>query len=288
MNYLLTVATGMLVSIMIALNGGLSNQYGVYASTVIIHIVGLVAISLIVIMKKERPFAKRTDWLFYMGGVIGVATTSFNNIAFGRISVSAILALALLAQSVLGLFFDHYGWLGMPRHAFRKKKIVGLALLLLGIVVMLESGDVVAVVVSLLSGVSLIVARILNARLAEETSAYVSTFLNYLIGLCVAVAACLAFGRGEPMLTQFVFSANVPMYMGGLLGVLVVMLSNITVTKVSALYLSMLLFVGQVSTSLVLDSLLSGAFSPRLLAGNLLVAAGFLVNLYMDHKQKNA
>jgi len=108
---------------MIAFNGRLTTQYGVYSATVIIHIVGLIFITILAIANRERLFSKRQAWFLYLGGAIGVLTTIFNNFAFGRISVSAILALGLFGQSVAGLLIDRYGLLNMQKYPFAKKKI---------------------------------------------------------------------------------------------------------------------------------------------------------------------
>lgn len=79
MYYLFSLLTGILISVMVAFNGGLTELYGVYPATVIVHITGLLFISVLIIMKHERPFAKIHKWFLYLGGAIGVATTAFNN-----------------------------------------------------------------------------------------------------------------------------------------------------------------------------------------------------------------
>jgi transporter family-2 protein len=100
MYYFAFLLIGILVAVMIAVNGGLTTFYGVYSATVIIHIVGLILIGTIIGVRREKPFAKRLPWYLYIGGVLGVATTASVNFAFGKISLSAILALGLFGQSV--------------------------------------------------------------------------------------------------------------------------------------------------------------------------------------------
>jgi len=109
MYYLFSLITGILISVMVASNGVLTEHYGIYSATVIIHITGLLFITIMTISKRERLFSRRHSWYLYLGGAIGVMTTVFNNFAFSRISVTSILALGLFGQSITGLIVDQYG-----------------------------------------------------------------------------------------------------------------------------------------------------------------------------------
>lgn len=284
--YLLSVLTGVLIAAMVAINGALTGQYGVYLATVIIHIVGLALITVVCLLKKEKPAQRRRLPLwFYLGGVIGVGTTVFNNVAFGRISLSAIVALGLLGQSVSALFIDQFGWMGMPRRVFRPAKLAGLLCMLAGCVYMLwgTAFAVVPVLVSLLAGVCVVTSRTVNARLSAVTSETVSTWYNYIVGLLFAAIALGLLGRAE-LSPLPAFSATPWIYLGGVLGVGVVLLSNLTVARISAFYMTLLVFVGQVFTGIVIDIITTGAFSQANLIGGILVGLGMTVNLVLDRK----
>ena len=270
---------------MVAFNGGLTERYGIYSATVIIHTTGLVLIAILALAKKERPFSKRHAWFLYLGGAIGVMTTVFNNLSFGRISVSAILALGLFGQSVTGLVIDQYGLMSMPKHPFIKRKIMGLLLILGGIASMISSFETAAVIVSFAAGITIVVSRTLNARLADLTSVRTGALYNYLVGLIVSVPVLIFLGGNEPALTEFAFSPDWYIYFGGILGVCVVLLSNITVMKVSAFYLTLLVFIGQVFSGIMIDAVISRELSYRNIAGGALVAAGLCVNLLLDRKK---
>ena len=283
MYYLLSLIMGILISVMIAFNGGLTQLYGVYSATVIIHIVGLVIITLVALVKRDRLFSKRFAWFLYLGGAIGVLTTVFNNISFGRISVSAILALGLLGQSIAGLVIDQYGLLGMSKHPFTKNKLIGLLLIIIGIASMINSFEIVAVIVSFVAGVSIVISRTLNAKLSDFTNVRISTFYNYLVGLVISIFAFLLLGRNE-MVLAFVISPNWYIYLGGMLGVVVVLMGNIIVVKISAFYLTLLIFIGQVFSGVLIDIVISRELSSRNLIGAVLVSIGLCVNLMLDNK----
>lgn len=128
---------GVLISVMIAINGMLANNIGNYSSLIIIHIVGLIGISFILLIKKIK-FNLRKDIPIhlYSAGAIGVFTVLFSNISFNHLGVSISLALGLLGQSVASLIIDHYGLLGMEVIKFKKEKILGLIIICFGIITM--------------------------------------------------------------------------------------------------------------------------------------------------------
>lgn len=288
MFYMLSMLMGILISVMVAVNGGLTERYGVYSAAVIIHIVGLLIIIAVVLIKREKFFSKRFAWYLYLGGAIGVLTTVFNNFAFGRISVSAILALGLFGQSITGLAIDRYGLFGMQKYPFTKEKLLGLALIIAGIVSMITSFEAAAVAVSFIAGVNIVLSRTLNAKLADLTSVRVSTFYNYFVGLFIAILAFLLLGGNEIEPIDTVPIQNWFIYLGGVLGVGVVLLSNIVVVKVSAFYLTLLIFIGQVFSGVLIDVVITQTVSLRNILGGVLVAAGLCANLMIDRKQRNA
>ncbi len=288
--YILSILTGTLIAMMVAVNGALTSAYGVYLATLIIHAVGLVFISLICAIRREKPLTRRRLplWL-YLGGVIGVVTTVFNNLSFGRISMSAIVALGLLGQAVASLLIDQFGLFGMQKRAFRPAKLSGLLCMLLGTGYMLWGSPFAAmpVTVAALAGVCVVLSRTANARLAARSSDLVSTWFNYIVGLAFAALALLLLGRAE-LAAPIALSGRAWIYTGGLLGVVVVVMLNATVARISALYMTLLLFVGQVFAGVAIDAVLTQAFSRANLVGGALVAVGMAINLWLDQREKAA
>lgn len=128
---------GMLIAIMIGLNGALSNHLGNYSSSVVVHLVGLISIILILLIKKSKLTFKRGIPLYlYSAGAIGVIILLFNNITFNSLGVSLTVALGLLGQSIASIVIDSYGLFNMKIVKFNKKKLFGFILISLGIVIM--------------------------------------------------------------------------------------------------------------------------------------------------------
>lgn len=133
----LSFFTGILITIMISLNGILSNNIGNYSSTFIIHIVGFILLTLIFILKRYKiKFSKNIPLILYSAGVMGVFTVLFNNLSFSALGASLTISLGLLGQTISSLIIDSFGLIKMKKVEFQKKKIFGVSLIILGIVIM--------------------------------------------------------------------------------------------------------------------------------------------------------
>ncbi|MBS6508458.1 MAG: DMT family transporter [Paraclostridium bifermentans] len=137
MNYLISILTGVVLSIMVVLNGDLGNATGNYISSVIIHFVGLIGIIILLVVTKSKiKNLKGIPFYMFSGGLIGILTVLFTNISFTNLGVSLTVSLALLGQLVTSIVIDHFGYFDLEVNRFEKKKIIGLGIIILGIFIM--------------------------------------------------------------------------------------------------------------------------------------------------------
>lgn len=287
MNNLLVLLTGIILAVMISINGNLTNVHGVYLAAVIIHIVGSVfALILCMLQKDKKPlFSEKPKWI-YLGGAIGVITTIFNNMAYGHISMTSIIALGLLGQAITSLIIDCYGLLGMKKQTFKKHSLIGFTIAFMGIFLMMDktvTSSMTALIVSLIAGVSIVLSRTVNARLAERIGALRGSLVNHLVGLPITVVVLLiAVGGHNFTMTAGTGGFQPWIYLGGTLGVTVVLLYNYTVPKVPAFSVTLLCFLGQVFTGILID-FMSGAFSFNgSFLGGIVISLGMVVNIILD------
>lgn len=283
MYYLLSILTGVVISVMVCLNGGLTAAYGNYTAAVIIHVVGVLFASTICVLRREKLGIKKQvpNWA-YLGGAIGVLTTVFNNYAYGYISMTSIIALGLLGQSVSSVLLDYFGWLGLKKRQLGKSSAVGYFTALIGIFVMMDnsvSAAAFSVLLSLGAGVTVVLSRTINARLSMGTSPLIGSLINHLVGLpiCIVLLLCL-----QSPIGMETAGAKPWMYLGGVLGVMTVLLFNITVPRVSAFRLTLLSFIGQIFTGIVLDFSLGLEYSSSTFAGGMIITAGLLINMLLE------
>ena len=133
----LSLLIGILIAVMVAFNGELSVNIGNYSSLLVIHVIGYLALVLLMLYKKIKiPFKMTLPLWLYSAGAISVGTVLINNLSYSAIGVSLPVALGLLGQSLTSLVFDHYGFLGMPKIKFNKNKIIGIVIIIIGVCIM--------------------------------------------------------------------------------------------------------------------------------------------------------
>lgn len=286
---LLSLLTGVIIAIMVAINGQLSAEHGVFTSTVIIHIVGTIfAVLVILILRKKFTFKSNCPAWAYLGGAIGVFTTVFNNFSFGKISVTSIVALGLLGQTITALLFDYFGILGSKKQTFKKSSLFGLVFAIAGIIMMFDSSSgvvVYAIILSFGAGISIVLSRNVNAVLANEIGELQGSLVNHAVGLPISILFLIFLGRNE--FSSFVINtSSLWIYIGGMFGVISVLLYNIIVPKVPAFYVTLLTFVGQVFMGLFIDIMMNNGFSGKTLWGGMLVAVGIGMNMVLEQLSK--
>ena len=286
MYQLFSVLTGLILAVMIAINGHLSEQYGVFTAAMIIHIVGVIFAFCLCLLRREKyRLPARVPLWIYSGGVIGVITTVCNNLSFGHISMTSILALGLFGQMITALCIDSLGLLGMKKHPFRKASLAGFLFAVIGIGIMLDSSVTAAayaVLFSLAAGVSVVLSRTVNAHLSQQIGALQGSLINHLAGLPVTVIIVLLTAPGHLVPAP---AASLPawIYLGGAFGVVTVLLCNITVPKVSAFRLTVLTFIGQFFTGICLDLFAGKNHSDTSFAGGIIIALGIALNMAIEY-----
>ena len=134
---ILALLIGALISIMISFNSGLEGYVGSTYSVVIIHAVGLIAILIVATIKKEKIVIKEAiPFYLFLGGIFGVMLTLVNVITIGSIGVALTTALAVFGQLVFSSLVDHFGLFGLTKYEFNPKKLVGLLIVFVGLVIM--------------------------------------------------------------------------------------------------------------------------------------------------------
>ncbi|BCN29453.1 DMT family transporter [Anaeromicropila herbilytica] len=138
MNYFISLLIGAVNSVMVFLNGTVSDHFESFSSSIIIHTVGFIAIIAVLLLTKTKiTLDRKTPLYLYSAGLIGVGTVVFSNISYLHLGVSLPLAIGLLAQTIFSIIIDHYGILGMKVIRFNPKKTIGLVLMAFGIVIMI-------------------------------------------------------------------------------------------------------------------------------------------------------
>lgn len=136
--------------------------------------------------------------------------------------------------------------------------------------------------ISILAGVSIVIARIINSNLANEIGIFQGTFFNYVTGL--VLSSIFLFFSNETLKLSISKINCIPSwaYLGGIVGVLVVVLSSYITPKISAFYLTLLIFIGQLFMGIIIDYFTLNKLSIGKILGGILVIIGLSYNLTVD------
>jgi bacterial/archaeal transporter family-2 protein len=290
---------GGLITLMNAINSLLAARVGNLLAILVIHVTGLVAVSLVVLARREGQTLKRNGKVrvppyLYAGGIVGVGTVFACNAAYGALGASLSVALGLLAQMAGSLLIDATGFLGRQKYPLRARSLPGIVLALAGVLAMAGSwkGQLPFILLALVGGFLPLLTFTLNSQLAMARGIFTSARTNYLSGLITTVVVLALFqpsifaGAGTSIAS--VAATPLPLVVGGgLLGVIMLGGINFVFPKIPAFWATLLMFAGQALTGLLLDTLLRGSFSPRTLIGSLLVLLGLGANAFLGRKGRS-
>jgi len=281
---------GVLITLMNSVNSRFASLVGTLVATLVIHIVGLVAVSVILVFKRETATQGSPRFFYYLGGLVGIGTVFCNNFAYAALGASLAVALSLLGQTLFSMTVDSTGLLGRKRYPFSSRRLPGLGLAFAGIVVM--AGDwrsnIPAMLVALAAGALPGLSFILNSELAQRKGVFHSTRMNYLVGLA-GTLAIVALER--PLLAQaaraVAGAGPLLAISGGLMGLVVVSSMNFIFPRVAAFSATLLLFCGQALAGILIDFALAGSFDMRRLGGVAVLLAGLAIDSLMTRKARS-
>lgn len=283
----LALLSGFLLALMITMNGMLAQAYNIYLAAIILHVIAVIFSFILCRFRNEKfDFKQKPMWI-YLGGVVGVFITMANNLSFGQISMTSIIALGLFGQILFSIVIDVFGLFKMPKRKIHKSMSITFLFALLGILLMLDNTVLnarLAILYSFGAGILVVLNRTINARLAEKIGALPSSFVNHLVGLPITIIIAFFVFYNTPSLMSVQLSLEPFIYLGGIFGVTVVYLSNITVYKLSAFKLTIFTFVAQLFTGIVLDMLMGLNISDASFNGGILISLGILINIFLEKR----
>ena len=136
--YLLAaLAGGAVLPIQVALNTLLGRYVGQPMQvTFISYFVGaLASLAICFMVRYPLPAAAaltQTSWWMWVGGCLGTFYVWSTIFATPSIGAALALALTIAGQMIAALLLDHYGAIGLTKHAASPTRIAGVVLVILG------------------------------------------------------------------------------------------------------------------------------------------------------------
>lgn len=134
---LFTLLAGACQSAMGSLNGMITNYLGMFGTSLVVHVVG--GILLILYMKlfvREKLKITGMPWYLYSAGFFGIFLVASSSYCVVQLGVSVMTCISVTGQLVISAVIDHFGWFGVPKVPFNKKRIPCFLLILAGLIIL--------------------------------------------------------------------------------------------------------------------------------------------------------
>lgn len=137
----------------------------------------------------------------------------------------------------------------------------------------------IAIVLSILSGATIVLSRQVNGYFTKYTSASTSTFMNYFTGLISSIIVFIFYGISlTPHINVAKLTASPIILFGGSLSIINVFLLNILVSRIPPVALTLTTFTTQIISGMIFDYAFYGIFSPNKCIGICIVIAGLIIS----------
>ena len=124
-----------------------------------------------------------------------------------------------------------------------------------------------------------------QAYVVERLGAYQGTFYNYFTGFMTSLILMLVLMVvGVQSINISLDKTNLMMYLGGIIGVFNILILNIIVPRISPVILTLLSFIGQLVSGMVIDAFVYQMFSVSKILGCLIVIVGLVIYQLSEEK----
>jgi len=138
---LFTAGAGGLIALQAPINAGLAKATGDLPSALISFLVGTAALLLIVVVSgKAGGISHATDvrWYYLLGGLLGAIYVANALVAVSSIGAGGVAAATIAGQLTASVAADRLGILGLEQVALSPLRLLGVALLLVGTVLIVR------------------------------------------------------------------------------------------------------------------------------------------------------
>lgn len=102
------------------------------------YVVGLLAmVAFALVLRDPIPAASvaaRIPWWAWGGGLFGAIFIALGTVLVPLLGAATFLALLVTGQMLAAIAFDHFGWLGLAQRALDGPRLIGVALLIGGVI----------------------------------------------------------------------------------------------------------------------------------------------------------
>ena len=271
----ISLVTGLLIALMVQVNGLLRGAAGELPALVLIHAAGLAASGIyflikLITRKRGRPAGtgrpprpdrpavtlRRFPYWGLAAGVLGIGVVFLNNEVFARGGVLLVLAGTLTGQTLSASLLELTAFF-RDRKSPAVQRIVSPLLIVPGtILIAMRSGiPPLWIFLALTPGIILMIQSVMNAKLSVLLDMPRMLLLNYGSATAALFILVLSTGGVSAVLAPVPWG-EMPSYLifgGGLLGTAVIGISSYLFARTSAVKVVLGLYIGQIGLGVILD-----------------------------------
>ena len=136
---LLAVAAGVSIVVQQVLNSNLRMTLNSAAwSGFMSYFIGVVCMALLALALRDplpsAGIAARIPWWAWSGGLFGAIFIGLAILLVPQLGAATFIALLVTGQMLASVAFDHFGWLGLTQRPIDVPRLIGVALLIGGVV----------------------------------------------------------------------------------------------------------------------------------------------------------
>jgi bacterial/archaeal transporter family-2 protein len=138
---LLTGVAGGLIALQAPINAELGRATGNFAAALVSFAVGTLALAAIVVLSGKASGLGSTfdvSWYYLVGGLLGALYVTNALIAVSVIGAGGVAALTVAGQLTASVAIDRLGLFGLDEVALTPERLLGVALLLVGTVLVVR------------------------------------------------------------------------------------------------------------------------------------------------------
>jgi bacterial/archaeal transporter family-2 protein len=132
---LLSAFAGMLVAMQPPINSKLGGAVGTFAAATISFLVGTVVLLAVAVLSGGTHLGglRGVPWWYLVGGLFGAVFVASSLVSVRTLGAGGVIAATIAGQLTGSMVIDHFGLLGLSKQPLSAARVVGIALLAVGV-----------------------------------------------------------------------------------------------------------------------------------------------------------
>jgi transporter family-2 protein len=138
---LLTAVAGGLIALQAPINAGLGRATGSLPAALVSFVIGTIALATIVVLSGKADGLGSTfdvSWYYLLGGLLGAVYVANALVAVSAIGAGGVAAATIAGQLTASVAIDRLGLFGLDQVSLSPERILGVALLMAGTVLVVR------------------------------------------------------------------------------------------------------------------------------------------------------